>query len=124
MLTPIFSPICLDHIPADKTIYSHSIFFPFTTTPSTFLFFIRIFSTGDSSNIFTPSFLAAFANNCVIPDGSPDPSPGIKIPPIKSLLLINGILSFICFLLRICTSKLYSCAVVACLLNSCHLPSS
>ena len=70
MLNPISSPICLDHIPVARTTYSHSMVCPLTITPVTLPFFFKIFSTGDCSNILTPSFLAAFANKFVTPIGS------------------------------------------------------
>ena len=47
MLTPIFSPICLDHIPVARTTYSHSISCPLTLTALTLPFLVYIFSTGD-----------------------------------------------------------------------------
>ena len=87
-------------------MYSHSIFWPLTITPSIFLFLTKIFSTGKFSKIFAPSALAAFARSCVIPEGSPDPSPGIRIPPNKSSFLISGIFSLISSLFKIWTSKL------------------
>ena len=62
MLTPAFSPICLDHIPEAKTIYSHSIFWPFALTPEIFPSLVKISSTGDFSKICAPSILAALAN--------------------------------------------------------------
>ena len=95
ILTPNFSPICLDHIPVAKTIYSHSIFSPLTTSPSILLFLTKISSTGESSKILAPYALAALASNWVIPDGSPDPSPGINMPPSKSSFLISGTFSLI-----------------------------
>ena len=95
MLKPESSPICLDHIPVARTIYSHSIVFLLTITPNTFPFFFNIFSTGDFSNILTPSFLAAFANKFVYPIGSACPSPGIKIPPRIFFSLIIGYIFFI-----------------------------
>ena len=57
-----FSPICLDHMPEAKTIYSHSIFWPLTLTPEIFPSFVKISSTGDFSKICAPSNLAALAN--------------------------------------------------------------
>ena len=90
MLAPIFSPICLDHIPDANTTYSQSISVPLTLTPAILLFLIKIFSTGDFSNILAPSNLAALANICVTPEGSAAPSPGIKIPPITFSVFTIG----------------------------------
>ena len=90
MLTPAFCPICLDHMPDAKTIYSHSITWPFTFTPEIFPFLVKISSTGDFSKIFAPYIFAAFANMWVTPEGSAAPSPGIKIPPMMSSVSIIG----------------------------------
>ena len=90
MLTPFFSPICLDHIPEAKTIYSHSTICPLTFTPEIFPSLVKISSTGYFSKICAPSILAALANIWVTPEGSAAPSPGIKIPPMTSSVLIIG----------------------------------
>ena len=70
MLTFIFSPICLDHMPVAKTTYSQSIFPLSVSTPTIELFLTRIFVTGVFSKICAPSILAAFAKTLVTPTGS------------------------------------------------------
>ena len=62
MLTPISSPICLDHIPVAITTYSQSILPNFVWTPTILLSLTNIFSTEVFSNIWAPSILAAFAS--------------------------------------------------------------